>query len=277
MFTIRYRPEATEPVADERVAALLDAAAAPTEAGPVPGEAAALAAFRASQQTRRSRGSRTHSARRPLRVAAAAVVGAGVLLTGGLTAAQAGMLPGAAQAIAQEMLENLQISVPGPDEHSDGHPQQRGSSADAPGTTDSDGRGSAAGRRQPAVGKGSEVSGMAADGSDTGIDKGAEISKVASDGKSQAGEKGKAQAQDRPSGSAADGQAPVTTPNTSSTDRPGGTGGAQDTAPVTRPSSGGTGTGSTASGGAADQGTGTADTATGARSAGGAADSPDNP
>ena len=81
MFTIKPRRDASEPVPDERVTALLDAAAAPPEPGPAPGEAAAVAAFRAAHQTTPSRSTRAPSSAVRLRLAAA-VLSTGVLLTG---------------------------------------------------------------------------------------------------------------------------------------------------------------------------------------------------
>ena len=85
---------------------------------------------------------------------------------------------------------------------------------------------------------GTDISGIATTTGATGVDKGAEISSIASGGMSQAGVNG-------------------------------GTAGTSGSAPVTTPNAGGTGTGDTASGGAADTGTATADEASQGHSASG--------
>ena len=112
---------------DPRVRGLLDAAAAPTECGPLPGEREALAAFRSVHSRRRN------SMSIPLtrvRVAVAAGLGAGVLLAAGAGAAAAGVLPGAAQDTARTVLDRVGVEVPGADEHSAGHADQRGHSTE---------------------------------------------------------------------------------------------------------------------------------------------------
>jgi hypothetical protein len=88
---------------------------------------------------------------------------------------------------------------------------------------------------------GEQISEFATTTDSTGVGKGAEISSIASGGMSQAGVNG--------SGS---------------------------TAPVTTPNTGGTGTGDTASGGAADTGTATADDASQGHSSAGAANADDH-
>jgi hypothetical protein len=106
----KLRPS-DDPALDARVRSLLDAAAAPAEtAGPLPGEEEALAEFRASPQCakRRSMFLRLVSAR----AAVAAAISTGVLLTGGLGAAAAGVLPGTAQEAVSTWLETVGISVP---------------------------------------------------------------------------------------------------------------------------------------------------------------------
>lgn len=113
---------------DPRVRALLAAAAAPTEPGPVPGEQEALAAFRDAHSRRRFS---MPSSLTPVRAAVAAGLGAGVLLAAGVGAAAAGALPGAAQDTARTWLDTVGVEVPGPDAHSAGHADQRGRSADA--------------------------------------------------------------------------------------------------------------------------------------------------
>jgi hypothetical protein len=113
---------------DPRVRALLAAAAAPTEPGPVPGEQEALAAFREAHSRRRFS---MPSSLTPVRAAVAAGLGAGVLLAAGVGAAAAGALPGAAQDTARTWLDTVGVEVPGPDAHSAGHADRRGRSADA--------------------------------------------------------------------------------------------------------------------------------------------------
>jgi hypothetical protein len=281
MFTIRTRGEAGHPFSDERVTALLDAASAPADAGPTPGEAAALAAFRAAHQDGpvRSR-PRAHSPATSLRTVSAAVLGAGVLLTGGVTAAQAGMLPGPAQDIAHRMLDKVGVSVPGADEHSTGHVDRRGSTEAPDRSGDA---GSAAGAGSEEAGKGSEISDLARDPRYSGVEKGAKVSTKASDGRSRAGQHDEADAPDHPRGDTGAGEnARVTTPNTGGSDRPdqvdGGAGNqgsnvrgdaaGQGRVAVTAPNRG------TATDGSGDRaslpGTTTADAASGGRSSAGA-------
>jgi hypothetical protein len=118
----------------------------------------------------------------------AALVAALLACTAGL--ASAGSLPGAAQDIASEMLAQVGIAVPGPNDNAGTHPDVRGSSEITPSAGE----------------KGSAVSQLATGDELTGLDKGAAVSSVASDGKSQAGTHGS------PS-RAAGGSAPVETPN----------------------------------------------------------------
>lgn len=260
MFTTRHRRDARQPLPDERVTALLEAASAPAEPGPASGESAALAAFRAAHQTTPSRRSRVFSSS-PLRTAAAAVLGTGVLLSGGIAAAQAGSLPASAQSVAHEMLASLGVSVPGPSEHADGHAGERGASTDAPREGAADTRGPETPR--PA-GTGTEISELARSNDDKSVKHGEMVSDMASGGTSragaqgdggqhgQAGEHGRAQAPGQPSGSvAADEHAPVTTPNTGDA----------------RPD--GAGTGGSAAGDASASGRGTADSASAGRSTAG--------
>jgi hypothetical protein len=230
------------PAPAERVAALLSAAAAPTEHGPVPGEEAAMAAFRAAHQTASSRRSRMFRHPRPIKIAAAAAMGTGVLLAGGLAPVASGSLPGAAQETAREMLSKFGVTVPGPDEHSSGRADERGKSAEAKEAAENQG-------------KGDEVSELARNTDATGADKGAEISEFASEGRSHAGENGNGGSAGPPesAGSSA-GHAQVDTPNSGGTDRPeqasGGDGGDSDgNAQVDTPNSGGTDRPEQASGG----------------------------
>jgi len=256
MFTTRHRGEAGQPFTDERVTALLDAASAPTEAGPAPGEAAALAAFRAAHRAGAIQSSpRLHSPATSLRTTAAAVLGAGALLTGGVAAAQAGMLPGAAQDIAHDMLYKLGVSVPGAGEHSTGHVDRGGAPTGAPGKSGSAGSPDGAGPEgaEKDSGGGSGISDLARDPRYRAVDRGSKVSGTASGEKSQAGQHGQAEAPDRPRGDGtADGPARVTTPNTGGSDRPehadahagnkgsraGGGAAGQGRAPVTLPNHG---------------------------------------
>ena len=193
---------------DPRVRGLLDAAAAPTECGPLPGEREALAAFRSVHSRRRN------SMSIPLtrvRVAVAAGLGAGVLLAAGAGAAAAGVLPGAAQDTARTVLDRVGVEVPGADEHSAGHADQRGHSTevgseDATAPTSGDksaprgqgaheAHGAQGAGDKPAVDKdlpeasehGQTVSSTARETDAEGADKGAEVSAVASDGRARSG------------------------------------------------------------------------------------------
>jgi hypothetical protein len=221
------------PAPDQRVAALLSAAAAPTEHGPVPGEEAAIAAFRAADQTASSRRSRMFRHPRPLKIAAAAAMGTGVMLAGGLAPAASGSLPGAAQETAREMLSKFGVTVPGPDEHSSGHTDERGKSAEAKEAAENQG-------------KGDEVSELARNTDATGADKGAEISEYASQGRSHAGANGEDGSSGPPesAGNSA-GHAQVDTPNSGGADRPeqgsgGDSGDTDGNAQVDTPNNGGT-------------------------------------
>ena len=121
------RHEADDTLLDERVVSLLSAAAAPSEPGPLPGEGAALAAFRSAQvPTRRSS---MLSSLIAAKAGVAAAIGAGVLLTGGVAAAATGTLPGAAQDTARDVLSNFGVTVPGSADASAGHADTRGKSA----------------------------------------------------------------------------------------------------------------------------------------------------
>ena len=124
MVTMRWRrTEATAP--DPRVAVVLAAAAAPTEPGPQPGEAAALAAFRTAAPTPNRRTRMFPS----LKAAAVAATATGALLTGGVAVAATGALPGAAQDTARTMLGTVGVTVPGPADAAGTHPATRGKSA----------------------------------------------------------------------------------------------------------------------------------------------------
>lgn len=187
-----------DPAQDARVAALLSAATAPVEPGPLPGEDAALAAFGADHH----RSGRPHmrSSLVSFKAGLAAAVGAGVLLTGGAAAAATGSLPAGAQTTAQSVLGSLGINVPGPNSQNanDHAGQQQGQSADHVPTPTTDETATSQGEDQTtddqsstdptdSQGQGSEISKLATTTTLTGVDKGAAISTQASGGKSQAG------------------------------------------------------------------------------------------
>ncbi|HEX5771267.1 MAG TPA: hypothetical protein VFY11_09895 [Nocardioidaceae bacterium] len=191
------RHEADDTLLDERVVSLLSAAAAPSEPGPLPGEGAALAAFRSAQvPTRRSS---MLSSLIAAKAGVAAAIGAGVLLTGGVAAAATGTLPGAAQDTARDVLSNFGVTVPGAADASAGHADTRGESADAGAdrsdeTADAETGADAATDastdtdRPDAAEHGETVSGTATTTDATGEDKGTEISELASEGKAKAGD-----------------------------------------------------------------------------------------
>jgi hypothetical protein len=93
-----------------RLRALLAAAAAPSEAGPQPGETAALAAFRELVPAVPTVISLT--ARRRVRVLATTAVSTVVVLAGGAAAAATGSLPGPAQGVAKTVLGAVGVHVP---------------------------------------------------------------------------------------------------------------------------------------------------------------------
>jgi hypothetical protein len=170
------RRQATDTPLDERLVLLLEAAAAPTEPGPLPGEAEALAAFRASQPTPRR--SSMLSSLISAKAGLAAALGTGVLLTGGVGMAAAGALPDGAQDTASEMLAKVGVTIPAATE----------AAADA-GKPESPGDEASADREMPdASKKGQAVSELARNTDLTGADKGAAVSDFASEGKSRAGE-----------------------------------------------------------------------------------------
>jgi hypothetical protein len=199
MFT-RPTREDSEPVTGAQTAALLEAAAAPVEPGSQPGETAALAAFRASCACTDARRPRMHTPLTPLRAVVAAAAGAGLLLTGGVAGAAGGMLPGAAQDKAHDMLAKIGVEVPGPNEHAAGHADTRGRSAKAPasGTARATEAEPTSGENGGASGKGETISELARTTESTGVAKGAEISEAASDGTSRAGQPMPSAAQEQP-------------------------------------------------------------------------------
>lgn len=197
-------PHDSDPELDARVRALLAAAAAPTEPGPLPGEPGAVAAFRDARSTPSRRFSMSSSLT-PVRAAVAAGLGAGVLLAAGVGGAAAGVLPGAAQDTARTWLETVGVEVPGADAHSAGHADQRGSSVDDAGeategstetdleTADTESTETESTETEAELPEASEhgqtVSGTARETEAEGADKGAEVAATASEGRSKAGER----------------------------------------------------------------------------------------
>lgn len=200
-------PHDSDPELDARVRALLAAAAAPTEPGPLPGEPGAVAAFRDARSTPSRRFSMSSSLT-PVRAAVAAGLGAGVLLAAGVGGAAAGVLPGAAQDTARTWLETVGVEVPGADAHSAGHADQRGSSVDDTDeadeateestetdleTADTESTETESTETEAELPEASEhgqtVSGTARETEAEGADKGAEVAATASEGRSKAGER----------------------------------------------------------------------------------------
>lgn len=176
-----------EPGGAGRLGQIMVAAGAPGEAQPQVGEEAALIAFRAAfpaEPARRLRLLPGMSGR-----ASAAVLAAGLVLSGSAAAAAAGALPDAAQQTAKAVLAKVGVSVPGPHDHAVVRPDRRDTSTHAtvasaePSSVPSDGE-------RP--GSGNEVSALAQSTDSTGVSKGPAVSGRASDGKSQAGQHGKA-------------------------------------------------------------------------------------
>lgn len=179
--------ETPDPVLDERVRSVLDALAAPTEPGPLPGELDAVAAFRAQHRTRRI--SMSHVT--PFRMAVASAVGAGVFLTGGVAAAVTGSLPADAQDTAHTVLGTLGVSVPAGDENADDRADVRGPGE---GTADEevevdvtpvaavDGVTPAEERANEAASFGLGIAEIARDPELQGVDKGRAVSEAASGG-----------------------------------------------------------------------------------------------
>ena len=197
-------PHDSDSEPDARVRALLAAAAAPTEPGPLPGELGAVAAFRQARSTPTRRFSMSSSLT-PVRAAVATGIGAGVLLAAGVGGAAAGELPGAAQDTARTWLETVGVEVPGADAHSAGHADQRGSSVDDTDEADEEStetdletadtestetESTETGAELPEASEhGQTVSGTARETEAEGADKGAEVAATASEGRSKAGER----------------------------------------------------------------------------------------
>lgn len=263
----RHARKDEEPVTDPVLASLLEAAAAPTEPGPAPGEAAALAAFRSST-VRAHRRSRMNTPTTQLKSLAVAAASAGLLLTGGIAAANAGVLPGAAQDAARDALVKVGVEVPGANEHSAGHADTRGSSEGAaPDTTAADTPGSL----PDAAGFGQMISELARSTA-PGPEKGKTISEAARTN-GHAGEHGPTTMPEHPAAGGGQTQAPAPAPTAE------GSGGQSgDHAPVTTPNDGGTDTADTATtakdDGASTNGTEKAGAASGGRSTAGSGNRP---
>ncbi len=215
--------ETPDPVLDERVRSVLDALAAPTEPGPLPGEVDAVAAFRAQHRTRRS----PMSHLTPFRLAVASAVGAGVFLTGGVAAAATGSLPGAAQDVARTVIGTLGIEVPAGEEAPEQAEERRTDDTDEIDETDATEVETVDAEQEDAEsaenGKGEEISELATDDSTSGLENGAAVSGAASEGRSRAGQHGAPHDAGRPdtddtTAEEGAGNAPVDAPNTGGTD-----------------------------------------------------------
>jgi hypothetical protein len=206
-----------DPAPSPRVRALFAAAAAPVDTTePLPGEEEALAAFRGSP-----RHLRRFSMLSPLVSAKgfiASAITTGVLLTGGVGATAAGVLPGGAQETVSTWLRDVGISVPAGERADDNRHSERtsGESADerhsepTSGEGAEDNRDSEQSRGREANPRGSgqipaddaeppsaadhgeQVSETAKNSTAEGADKGKEVAAVASDGRVGPGERGSA-------------------------------------------------------------------------------------
>jgi hypothetical protein len=255
------RREATDTALDERLVSLLEAAAAPTEPGPLPGEAEALSAFRASQPTPRR--SSMLSSLTSLKTGLAAVLGTGVLLTGGVGMAAAGALPDGAQDTASEMLSKVGVTIPGAAEAAVAEAGEGESTADEVPVD----------REMPdASRKGQAVSELARDTELTGAGKGAAVSDLASEGRSRAGEENDG-SQARVDGSAVAGEKQAEAPDADERAE-----GSRERAATEAPNDGGTDTADGATTKSADgssaAGTGTAGESSDGRSGAGSANRP---
>jgi hypothetical protein len=195
---IQARRDTHEPRLGHRVKSLLAAAAAPTEPGPVTGEAEVLAAFRATRDLPRR--SARLSARTPLRAIAAVFVSTGLLLAGTVAATATGSLPGPAEHAVHEWLTRFGAIAPAANEPP-GTPASAppGAAAvrNAPRPTD-DGAAASDHARQGHANQG-QAKGAAQGASvsnharrshgNTGV-KGACVFEFASNGRSRAGDKG---------------------------------------------------------------------------------------
>ena len=193
----QVRRDTHEPRLEHRVKSLLAAAAAPTEPGPLTGEAEVLAAFRARDLPRRSA---RLSARTPLRAIAAVFVSTGLLLAGTVAATATGSLPGPAEHTVHEWLTRFGAIAPAANERPGAPtpaPPGAGAVRSAPRATDN---GAAAsdharqghanpGQAKGAV-KGASVSNLARRSAGNRGAKDACVSELASNGRSRVGDRG---------------------------------------------------------------------------------------
>ena len=188
----QVRRDTHEPRLGHRVKSLLAAAAAPTEPGPLTGEAEVLAAFRARDLPRRSA---RLSARTPLRAIAAVFVSTGLLLAGTVAATATGSLPGPAEHTVHEWLTRFGAIAPAANERPGTPapaPPGAGAVRNAPRATDNGAAASDHAGKGHAKGaaKGASVSNLARRGHGNGGAKDACVSELASNGRSRAGDKG---------------------------------------------------------------------------------------
>jgi hypothetical protein len=181
---------ADDPATRQTVMSLLRAATPPAAADDaLPGEAEALAAFRAAGHDHER--SDMQTTRNRARVLIATSATAAALACMGSAAAATGSLPGAAQQTAHDVLASIGVTVPGPNAHSAQHADTRGRSASTQSQTPETQTPEAQPTAHPSAhGKGAEISQLARTTTATGVAKGAEISTLASGGKSQAGQHG---------------------------------------------------------------------------------------
>ena len=205
----------------------------------------------------------------PLKTLAVTAASAGLLLSGGLAAANAGMLPGAAQEGIQDMLGTIGVDVPGANEHAVSHADTRGSSDEAVPTTAG---GSDHPESLPDAADFGQMIAELAKSTEGGPEKGKLISEAAR------GDHGPAQMPEHPT--AGDHQAPAVgqAPATAGQAPEGSGQSGEHTPPVEAPNDGGTGTADGATtaqdDGASTHGTGTAADSSGGHSSAGSENRP---
>ena len=166
---------------DRRVAALLAAAAAPAER-PVPGEGAALAAFRDAMAVAPASPRSRMQSPTTVKLAAASAIGVLSLVGSGYAVAATGSLPGTAQQTAKDALARVGVTVPGP---ADAAAEETATREGGGATGTATGADAATGTE--ATTQGEVVSDLATTTDLAGADKGAAVSGLASDGRSKAG------------------------------------------------------------------------------------------
>ena len=173
---------------DRRVAAVLAAAAAPAER-PVPGEEAALAAYRDAMAVVPASPRSRMQSRTTVKLAAASALSVLSLVGGGYAVAATGSLPGTAQQTARDALAAVGVTVPGP---ADGAAEETATREGGAETAETAARAGGAQTAADAAGgagaaaKGDAVSDLATTTEVDGADKGAAVSGLASDGRSRA-------------------------------------------------------------------------------------------